>query len=109
MQGASGPRPMRLAWESKRVHMSTACSVWTPERPAKLVSMLKEQTPHVTIAPLMFGATGTIYAPTRDTLIQLGVPHAAATHTLGKIHAALCRHVQSIVGARRAKGTTAVP
>ena len=67
-----------------------------------LMTKLRAHAPRATLVPLMFGATGTIYSSTKDTLISLGVPRAAATQTLGKIHAALCRHTQSIVGTRRA-------
>ena len=63
----------------------------------------------VTLVPMMFGATGTIYTSTKGALRQLGVPRQAATRTLAKIHTLLCKQLHAIVGARRAMERTLQP
>ena len=69
-----------------------------------LVNMLKTHhgASRVMLTPLMFGSKGTIYESTVSSLIGLGVPRQAAIRTLTKAHTAICKHLHSIVGARRA-------
>ena len=57
----------------------------------------------VRFVPLLFGATGTIYASSKPELASLGVPIHAANRTLAAIHNTLCHHLHAIVGARRAR------
>jgi len=72
---------------------------------AALLNMLQSHygPDRVRFVPLLFGATGTIYASSKPELASLGVPIHAANRTLAAIHNTLCHHLHAIVGARRAR------